>query len=235
MVYQPLGLEKVPDTISPCIPPPLGYPGGDGGGGGGGGGQSGGTGTIIYTPPGVPPSPGTNQTIDQIVVILIYGGGGALGAEVFAEILLGAGVASAPADVPLNPFAQAVFSRVYKTLNGLDPEPCGGGTFGFRGIEVPLGPAKFGTYLTFTRDSRSGTWLGVLGELGYNPVSVGYEYAGNLGTGAVEGMPMVFVGGRSGVFGGFSTSQIQLGVYSTAGAVGGGPYVNLVPGGTCHP
>jgi len=136
-------------------------------------------------------------------------------------------------DVPLPPFAKAVFSKVYQTLNGLDPEPCGGGTFGFRGAEGNLGAAKGGGYVIVTRDSQSGTTVGTLIEAGAGPVSVGRETAVNPTSGSVNSGYLLFVGAGGGAFFGFGNNQIQLGLYGSANVVGGGAYVNLVPGGTC--
>jgi RHS repeat-associated protein len=89
-------------------------------------------------------------------------------------------------DVPLNPFAQAVFAQVYKNLAFLDPEPCGGGLFGFRGEERDLGPLKGGSYVTVTRDTGSGTSVGTLVEAGVGPLSVGTETAVVPASGQVE-------------------------------------------------
>jgi hypothetical protein len=137
-------------------------------------------------------------------------------------------------DVALNPFAQAVFSDVYRRLNGLDPEPCGGGVFGFRGEEHNFGLAKGGAYVTFTRDTQSGVWAGALGEAGFGPVSGGYEKSVNLSTGRTDSSFLLFFGKGFGFFGAFNRNQIQLGFYGSGGNAGGGPYLNLVPGGECQ-
>jgi hypothetical protein len=136
--------------------------------------------------------------------------------------------------VPLNSFATQVFAKVHQNLSFLDPEPCGAGLFGFRGREGDVGVAKAGAYATFTRDSQSGTFLGTLAEGGVGPLSIGYETWVNPTSGKTGSSALVFLGAGVGAFGSFNRNQIQLGLYGSAGVVGGGPYVDLVPSGTCH-
>ena len=76
--------------------------------------------------------------------------------------------------------------------------------------------------------------MGVLGEAGVGPLSGGYEKEVNLTTGKIDSSYLVFLGEGFGGFAAFNRNQIQLGFYGSAGVMGGGPYVNLVPGGTCH-
>ncbi len=127
-----------------------------------------------------------------------------------------------------------MFSQVYQNLSFVDPEPCGGGTFGFRGLEGNLGAVKAGAYVIAARDSQSGSSVGTLVEGGVGPLSVGNETSVNPTSGKVESSTLVFLGMGGGLFGAFNRNQMQLGLYGSAGVVGGGPYVNLVPGGTCH-
>jgi RHS repeat-associated protein len=154
-----------------------------------------------------------------------YGGGGG-----------GAPASKSPPkpEVPLNPFATQVFAQVYSNLNFLDPAPCGGGFFGFRGLEGNLGLAKAGAYVIGMQDSQSGSSLGTLVEGGVGPLSVGNETAVSPASGNVESSTLVFLGAGVGAFGGFNQGQIQLGLYGSADVVGGGAYVSLVPAGTCH-
>jgi hypothetical protein len=137
-------------------------------------------------------------------------------------------------DVPLNPFAQAVLGRVYKNTSFLNPDVCGGGVFLFRGGEASNGVVKGGFYpVVATLDSRSGNSLGYLYEGGIGPVSVGRETAVNTSSGQVQSSTLVFLGAGAGALVVPGRNQIGVGLYFSAGVVGGGAYVNLVPSGAC--
>jgi hypothetical protein len=121
-------------------------------------------------------------------------------------------------------------------IQSLNPETCGGGFFYLRGVERELGVAYTGAYVIVARDSRSGTSVGYLVEVGGGPVSVGHEASVNSSSGQVESSNLLFVGKHVGGFVAYSNrnSPIQLGGYASAGGRGG-VYVNVVPGGACHP
>ncbi|MCL4524563.1 MAG: hypothetical protein M1453_10455 [Acidobacteria bacterium] len=122
-------------------------------------------------------------------------------------------------------------------IQALNPEPCGGGYFAGRGEEREAGVAHGGTFVLVNRDSRSGTSVGVLAEGGVGPVAYGYEKSVNPSSGEVESSHLLFVGKDAGAFVAVSGSKspIQLGAYFFAFGRGGGAYVNVVPGGQCHP
>jgi RHS repeat-associated protein len=124
-------------------------------------------------------------------------------------------------------------------LQSLNPDVCGGGYFVLRGAQRELGAAHYGAYVLVTHDSRSGTSVGYLVEGGGGPVSVGREGSLNPSSGQVDSnnLILVGVGDHLGAFAGYSNrnSPIQLGGFAAAFGRGVGGYVNLVPGGSCHP
>jgi len=106
-------------------------------------------------------------------------------------------------------------------------------------LEADAGVSHAGGYVLATHYSQSGNSFGYLLEVGAGPVSVGHEGSLNPSTGQVDSSNLLFVGAGD-HFGGFAgasgvNSPLQLGIYGAASGRIGGAYVNLVPGGGCHP
>jgi hypothetical protein len=158
----------------------------------------------------------------------------------------GTGGGSAPApkptppkpDVPLNPFATAVFHRVYCGTQFLDrlPKISGGGGFFFFGpsFTVPLTPVKGEVLGVVNYDTSAGVSAGFIGEAGAGPFSVGVGRTYNFSSGSSSSETLGFFGAERegasvGVLGGGAlvTTQGSVGLYGQIGMFGGGGYLNL--------
>jgi hypothetical protein len=124
-------------------------------------------------------------------------------------------------------------------VQALNPDVCGGGYFVLKGKEAEIpGIVHGGLFGMVTHDSRSGTSVGYLAEVGHGPFSVGHESSVNIHSGEVESSNL-FLAGLGDHLGGFAgyndhNSPIQVGGYASAFGRGGGAYLNLVPGGGRH-
>ncbi len=147
-------------------------------------------------------------------------------------------------DVPLDPFAKAVFDQVGCELQPLAvlPQISGGGVFGFYGFEpeIPLVPAKGEALGIANYDTSGGLSTGfVFGVTGTesSPLrfpGVGIEEAYNWQSGTVTSEGLGFFGSETeglnvGAVGGglFFGSEGAVGVYGQIGPFGGGGYLNL--------
>jgi hypothetical protein len=188
----------------------------------------------------------------QGVEVLALGAGllcGIGGSEKRAAFGIGCGGAPASKsppkpDVPLNPFAMAVFARVGCETQFLDrlPSVSGGGMFGFAGFQpqIPLVPVKGEALGLANYDTRGGFSTGVLFglagttgparflgggfEKSYNWANHTWSSTEGLGFfGAeTEGLNVGAAGG-----GLFLGTQGAVGVYGELGPFGGGAYLNL--------
>ena len=144
-------------------------------------------------------------------------------------------------DVPLNPFATAVFHRVYCGTQFLDrlPSVKGGGLFGFGGLEfqVPIVPVKGEALGIMNYDTRAGFSTGALvGTSSSNTIGPGgaVERSYNWSAGKWESEGLGFFGAETedvnaGAVGGgllFGT-QGAVGFYGQVGSFGGGGYLNV--------
>ncbi len=131
-----------------------------------------------------------------------------------------------------------MLSTVHSNLRSLNPDFCGYGVFGLKGKDGPKDGFHGGGYGMGTWDSRSGTSVGTLFEVGYGPYSVGKETSVNVSSGQVENTTLLMYGAgdHAGAFVGYtdSNSPIQIGGYVFGKNRGGGAYVNIVPSNGCH-
>lgn len=147
-------------------------------------------------------------------------------------------------DVPLNPFASAVFARVGCETQFLDqlPSVSGGGVFGFAGenFSVPGLPTEAEFLGIANYDTGGGLSTGLVAGVsgtGSGPIrflGAGIESAYNWQSGTVTSEGLGFFGSETeglsvGAVGGglFFGSKGAVGVFGEVGPFGGGGYLNL--------